>query len=198
MRVINLCHGAGDGVSSACLLTASNMVMGRGEFLDENDCVCQILRDFIVETNDSMPLDILGRIYTPLIWEIIGTKTNNKKILKRRARKLIDMCFDLHHKYIKEIDKPKRINRKTIEKFKKNDYSVDLYGMLVAYGWRDYTECGQHAANFIQYIYCYTRKKDNKIWEECPKIIREIAKIGDKRPIETVITHDQLADSLCG
>ena len=33
MRVINLTHGAGNGVDKACLMTASNMLIGRPVFL---------------------------------------------------------------------------------------------------------------------------------------------------------------------
>lgn len=34
------------------------------------------------------------------------------------------------------------------------------------------------------------------IWRKCPEIIREVASIGDKRPVECVISQDQLAGCL--
>lgn len=38
--------------------------------------------------------------------------------------------------------------------------------------------------------------ESKRVWRMCPEIIREVAAIGDRRPVETVIDHETLADAL--
>ena len=90
MRVIKLSHGKGNGIDKACLMTASNMLIGKGDEGDDNSCVCPIIRSFIIPTNDKMPEDLLGKIYSPLIWEILGTKTDDKDVIQKRAYLFVD------------------------------------------------------------------------------------------------------------
>lgn len=92
-REINLTHGAGNGVDKACLMTASNMLIGKGEDGDNSSCVCPILRRFIITTNDAMPIGLLGELYGPLAWEIIGTRNDAPEVLAARTFKLVDWCF---------------------------------------------------------------------------------------------------------
>ena len=85
MRVLNLCHGEGNGVDSACLMTASNMLIGKGHEGDQNSCVCPILQRFIIRTNDLMPVELLGELYGPLAWEIIGTRNDDRSVIEARV-----------------------------------------------------------------------------------------------------------------
>lgn len=85
MRTIRLTRGKGNGVDSACLVTASNMLCGRPEDLDNNSCVCDIIQAFAIVTNDLMPLDLLPKIYGPLAWEIIGTRTEDESVFTARS-----------------------------------------------------------------------------------------------------------------
>lgn len=85
MRVIQLTHGAGNGKDKACLMTASNMLIGRPQDKDKNHCVCPVIQQFIVITNDTMPEPLLGPLYGDLAWEILGTRTTNFEITRRRA-----------------------------------------------------------------------------------------------------------------
>jgi len=90
MRRINLTHGRGNGVDSACLMTATSMLIGKPEELDECSCVCPIIRAFVIKTNDSMPKQLLGDLYGPLIWEIPGTHTEDTGVIVQRAYKCVD------------------------------------------------------------------------------------------------------------
>ena len=85
MRLIKLTHGQGNGINKACLMTASNMLIGKGQDGDKNSCVCPVIRKFIILTNDKMPESLLGEIYGPLIWEILGTKTDDIEVMRQRA-----------------------------------------------------------------------------------------------------------------
>jgi hypothetical protein len=85
MPAIRLSHGAGNGVNSACLMTASNMLIGKGNLGDTSTCQCDLIRAFVIRTNDKMPLDLLEELYGPLCWEIIGTKTDDREVIQKRA-----------------------------------------------------------------------------------------------------------------
>jgi len=85
MRVIKLCSGEGNGIDAACLMTASNMLIGRGEDGDKNWCVCPLLREFIIQTNDAMPDDLRAELYGPLVFEILGTRNDDHDVILQRA-----------------------------------------------------------------------------------------------------------------
>lgn len=65
-RPLKLCRGAGNGVDSACLMTAANMLTGNGARGDEAVCVCPVIRAFIIPTNDCMADDLRQELYGPL------------------------------------------------------------------------------------------------------------------------------------
>jgi hypothetical protein len=57
----------------------------------------------------------------------------------------------------------------------------------------------KNAAQAIQYTaeyFDHSVADKKSIWHMCPEIIRKVASIGDTRPVECVISADQLADAL--
>ena len=94
-KPLRLCHGAGNGVDTACLMTATNMLIGCGNKGDEAVCVCPVLRAFIITTNDCMPDALRQELYGPLPWLLIGTKTDDIGVMVRRAEILSDAAQEL-------------------------------------------------------------------------------------------------------
>ena len=170
MRVINLTHGAGNGVDKACLITASNMLIGRGEDLDVNTCVCPLLREFIIITNDKMPLPLLRELYTPLIWEILGTRNDDIEVLQKRAFCFADWA-------VRDICKIKC------------DPIVDIESTKAA---ADSAANAAYAANAAIAAARAAVSASTGVWKKCPEIIRKVAAIGDKRPVETVMGEEKL------
>lgn len=98
-----LCHGDGNGIDTACLMTASNMLIGKGHEGNNNSCVCPIIRQFIIQTNDAMPEDLLQELYGPLAIEIIGTRNDDPVVRQQRGftfadwsvREVVPLAFDI-------------------------------------------------------------------------------------------------------
>jgi hypothetical protein len=82
MKVVKLCHGPGNGIDTACLVTASNMLIGKGHMGDSPTCQCPLIAGIAIVTNDGMPDNVRHKLLTPLIWEIINTR-NSEAIPKR-------------------------------------------------------------------------------------------------------------------
>src|SRR4051812_30936139 len=81
-------HGAGDGKKTGCLMTMSNILVGKPEQLDktnQSNLVCTVMRSFIISTNDTIPEETLGKVYGPLAEKILGTITSDLKIMQERA-----------------------------------------------------------------------------------------------------------------
>ena len=204
MRVINLTHGAGNGVDEACLMTATNMLLGRGELGDkEGDCICPVIRAFIIPTNDAMPKHLLGEIYGPLVWEIPGTKTDDVEVIRQRAYAFADWG-------LREV-LPLYLDDEGVEKMRACPQVVDEETHANAYAnayEKAYANAAAYAnayANAYEKAYAYANaaayaaaaaNANPKVWPMCADIIRRVAAIGDKRPVECVLTHDQLAESL--
>lgn len=193
MRVIRLTHGAGNGVDKACLMTASNMLIGRGADGDNNSCVCQVLRGFIVRTNDRMPESLLGELYGPLAWEILGTRNDDRTVMLQRA----DMLFRWTRDLLNEnwAGSPYWATKSL-------DYAAGCYAeadqatckvvaMLALHTCS--TTLGLVAGDLAE---CSYASRIKNIWPLFPEIIRRVASIGDKRPVECVIDCEQLADAL--
>ncbi len=270
MRVVKLVHGAGDGVSKACLMTASNMLIGQGENRDQNSCVCRILQAFIVITNDNMPLEILSDLYGPLVWEILGTTSDDEAVQSERSRAMVnwlireayptilDLIGDPAAQVLRDSDEMKAYDRFESRKMRDllsagyraspnsrvkstiGPLSANLSGEVVdnkGYNYvgyfvaqsfvnilsavaeaRDdfdallgvgrpaptvflgagYPASEQSRLGYAEYLARYSAFKGrvNECWKMCPDIIRRVAAIGDKRPVETVITCDDLAGKL--
>ena len=186
MRVINLTHGAGNGVDEACLMTATNILLGRGELGDkEGDCICPVIRAFIIPTNDAMPKHLLGEIYGPLVWEIPGTKTDDVEVIRQRAYAFADWG-------LREVS-PLYLDDEGVEKMRACPQVVDEETHANAYA--NAYEKAYAYANAAAYA-AAAANANPKVWPMCADIIRRVAAIGDKRPVECVLTHDQLAESL--
>ena len=194
-KIIHLTHGAGNGVDTACLMTASNMLCGRGADGDYNSCVCLVIRSFIITTNDAMPEALLGELYGPLAWEILGTRTDDPSVERQRAYRFSDWA-------VREVA-PIALDAKGL-----HEQAAKLRGLEPVVDQPTAADAG-NAANAAAHAACaaayaayagadaaYAGADAETIWRKCPDIIREVAAIGDRRPVETVIGHDELADAL--
>lgn len=224
-KIIHLTHGAGNGVDTACLMTASNMLCGRGADGDYNSCVCLVIRSFIITTNDAMPEALLGELYGPLAWEILGTRTDDPSVERQRAyrfsdwavREVAPIALDakgLHEQAAKlrglepVVDQPTAADAGNAAYAA--SYAADAGNAAnAAYAGNaatsaSYAACaaayaayaGADAAHAACAAAAYAGADAETIWRKCPDIIREVAAIGDRRPVETVIGHDELADAL--
>ena len=214
MRVIHLTHGAGNGVDKACLMTASNMLIGRGEDGDQNSCVCPLLREFIIPTNDAMPEEMLGELYGPLAWEILGTKTEDTDVLVQRALAFADWAL----REVCGVNCDPIVDERTAYAAK---VAAGNAGNA-AYATKDTADAAAYAADAAAYAAyaakadanaaattayaaevaagnaayaakdaaAYAAAKDAKadanaaVWRKCPGIIRHVAAIGGTRPKE--------------
>jgi len=216
-KIIHLTHGAGNGVDTACLMTASNMLCGRGADGDYNSCVCLVIRSFIITTNDAMPEALLGELYGPLAWEILGTRTDDPSVERQRAyrfsdwavREVAPIALDakgLHEQAAKlrglepVVDQPTAADAGNAANAA--SYAADAGNAANAAYAGNAANAAAHAACAAAYAAyagadaAYAGADAETIWRKCPDIIREVAAIGDRRPVETVIGHDELADAL--
>jgi len=197
MRVINLTHGEGNGIDKACLMTASNMLIGKPEDLDNNSCVCPLLREFIIITNDGMPLELLRELYTPLIWEILGTRNDDPVILKKRA-----YCFaDWAVRDICNLDVAEIVDIETaLTAYAVANAAAKAAAYAAAYNFTYATYNAVDAAADAAYSAANAAADAAAdavaIWEKCPEIIRKVAAIGDKRPVEIVLSETELRETL--
>lgn len=180
-KVIKLCKGPGNGVDTACLVTASNMLMGKGGLGDAITCQCPIIAGFIIPTNDYMPDDLRARLYGPLVYEIIGTRTDDLVIEKKRFEALFDWCCS--QVYLDGSSERIRL----LASLDKSVQGLDLRREIVSWG--------PHAEVLGTWVGSWAGYMPG-IWERCPEIILEMAAIGDRRPVETVISVDRLSEIL--
>ena len=157
MKVIKLCSGPGNGVDTACLMTASNMLIGKGYMGDEATCQCSLIRKIIIHANDSMLQTQRNELLGPLVFEILGTK--NSAALQRRAR------FCLQWMEANGLET------------KKAQYAFD-----------------NHYYEEVASLLGVQLRFDLQI--KVPKLILDLAAIGDKRPVEPKITEEQLCKTL--
>lgn len=205
MRIINLCHGAGNGVDSACVMTASNMLIGKGYHGDTNSCVCPLIREFVIATNDAIPLELLGELYTPLIWEILGTR--NPDVESERVFCFVDwLCREvlplwypgLKIDAIVDYSSAQEAGR-ALQWLGPNPVR-DHASYACHYAQKDtiYPECG-YGPTAVRYVsYALRYMKSEAAWRKCPDIVRRVAAIGEKQKIEFAITIEELENALLG
>lgn len=212
-KPLRLCHGAGNGIDKACLMTATNMLRGRPEARDGCDsCTCMLLARFIVCTNDTMRACDRHEVYGPLPWEIMGTYTEDPKVLLKRARVLVDGCRDmLQAPY---CDAQSYIYMDRAEGYLR--HAADGGGgslqsrLVSAVTNATSALCassrgGSHAlyeGGVLGRVLRYTTApykspvKTRVGANRCRNLILEVCKIGDKRPVELKMTPSQLSTAL--
>lgn len=193
---IRLCRGKGNGVDTACLMTASNMLIGRGEDGDRNHCVCLVIRKFILFVNDMMPDDLRDELLAPLAWEILGTLSYDPEVNKARVGYLNEQIGEIAKSL---LDEPRL-------SLHGNDWSDELRQWVEPWHTVYLTEAIHTAVPqtvpeilAVQASRVFTHAATMhfpELWHRAPEIIRAMTAIGDKRPVETVITHEQLAEAL--
>lgn len=208
-RVIRLTSGAGNGVDQACLMTASNMLIGKGSMGDVATCQCDLIRAFVIPTNDAMPDDLRCELYGPLVYEILGTKTDDPQLLQQRAFAFADWA-------VREIAPIALRANGLAEDAKKleglpticDDATAAAVADAAARAAADAVaaavaaaSAATHAAHAARAAAASAaahaaRAAANTIWRKCPEIILRVAAIGDRRPVEPACTVDELADAL--
>lgn len=167
-------HGMGDGKKTGCLMTMSNALIGRPEDLDKSkhNLVCLVMRSFIVSTNDTIPEEILGRVYAPLAEQILGTITKDPKVMQERAIMFAEWADN--------IPRPKRfVIRKSLteeayEKFRKGQDSTTVaYDVAAAAAKRAITVLGGS-------------KNKQQIAEACRDILAKVAASCERTPVPIV------------
>ena len=226
MRTIHLTSGAGNGVDKACLMTAANMLIGRGEDGSVCYCVCPVIQNFITATNDAIgdySEELLGELYTPLIWEILGTKVDVETERKRGyyfADKAIRVFTSIALEecgMVEEANKLRSLSELVDAETANaactaartactadsatNRAAVDAVVHAIYAAVHADTDAYVHAATYAAHaVYATTDAAADaeRVYRMLPDIIRGAIAIGDKRPVETVMTHDQLAGALAG
>jgi hypothetical protein len=177
-KPICLCKGAGNGVDQACLMTAANMLCGKGDMGDaaEGSCVCPIIRAFIIPTNDRMPSNLRSELYGPLAWEIVGTASDDRAVWVRRAGIFADAAAEL----------------------------AKIAAAADAAAYAVYAAAAGYAAAYAAYAAAANAAAANadaddvqrQIWTICRDAILSACAVGDKRPVERTITAQQLVGAL--
>jgi hypothetical protein len=202
MRTIKLCFGAGNGVDTACLMTAVSIVTGAESPTDSPSCVCPILRAFIVKCNDNMPDALRSELFTPLIWELPGTQTtvenqilrakvfaHGSQILAARAAAARAAAYAAAAVDADVAAAAARAARAAVDAA---DVAAAADAADVAAAAADVAAYAARAAAYaadVAAAYAAVRE----IYEYCVTLIRVAMSIGDKRPVEIVKTPEQLA-----
>lgn len=193
-KPLRLCNGAGNGVDTACLMTATNMLIGRGDKGDEAVCVCPVLRAFIITTNDCMPDDLRQELYGPLPWLLIGTKTSDVSVMVRRAEILSEAAQELAKYAAKSAEYA--------------EYAA-MYAKYAARYAAKSAEYAKSAAMYAKYAAMYAAMyaaesaksaeyaaEQRRIWMLCRDALVRAAEVGSKTPVEIVMTPDEICAAL--
>ena len=211
MRVIRLTRGSGNGVDEACLMTASNMLIGCGEQGDKNNCVCPLLRAFILPTNDSMPKDTLGELYGPMVFEILGTRSEYRSVMTARMLAFVDWFlrdfsvsrmkyFGHDEQARKRAELPPIVDAKTLSFSMTADLNDSEHSIVTlalndldrpGQNWDEAVACDVSHAVCREYVLGY-----KQAFTKCPEIIRRIAAIGERKQVATCLSWDDLAHKL--
>ena len=206
-----LTHGEGNGVDRACLMTASNMLIGRGEDGDKNHCVCDVIRAFVIVTNDAMPEHLLGPLYGPLTIEILGTRTNDPSVLVARAmafadwavREIAPLALEASGrlslaKQLRSLapvcDQKTAIVAHTVAAVVASDSNSRFVGYAAKSASNAASAAYISAASYAAHL--ASAVLTSSVWDKCPEIIRRVAAIGDQRPVERVISQRDLVHRL--
>lgn len=206
---LRLCYGAGDGKTEACLMTATNMLIGQPEQEDKAVCVCPTLRGFIITTNDGMPGELRQLLYGDLPWEIIGTRTDDKEAMADRLavfQRLAEKCqaaltafgYRVNGKFRGDVtdlaNETMLISRSLRSGRVSSDSNLawpgDMAALIVS-----------TTVDIIDSSSPNTTAEDRAcsiqtVWGWCREAILEICAIGDKRPVETVMSVEEMVAAL--
>lgn len=190
-------HGMGDGQKTGCLMTMGNSLIGHSEDLDkstEHNKVCTVLRSFIISTNDTIPVDILNRVYAPLAEKILGTITKDPKVMQERAIMFAEWADN--------IPRPKRmVVRTSLTEWAYEQFRLGKDPQIVA---------ADVAAKAAQRAITVMRgksdpkgktkvrpmKDQNVIAEACRDILAKVTESCERQPI--TICNTQLQQELAG
>lgn len=183
-------------------MTASNMLIGRGQDGDNNSCVCPLLRTFIIITNDAMPERILGEVYGPLVWEVLGTRTDDPAVLMKRMFVFIEradaILQSVRCSLIASLGCSKYMMDAKVFAAEVKDYA-EWPGCMEVW-FPELEHKARRPISYIGRVMAHLIHMENhtstNVCHTCADIIREVAAIGDKRPVECAISQEVLADAL--
>lgn len=180
-------HGAGDGVKTGCLMTMSNVLVGHGEDTDkstDHNKVCTVMRSFIMSTNDTIPVDILAKVYGPLAEKILGTITSDPKVLRERAIMFAEWSDEI------PLPPKKLVRRKSLteEAYEKFRLAAPEYYSSVA------SDIAHQACNRAVKVLRASSKNTMQIAELCRDILAKVAASGERKPV--VVVNTELAKEL--
>ena len=195
-KPLRLCHGAGNGVDTACLMTATNMLIGCGNKGDEAVCVCPVLRAFIITTNDCMPDALRQELYGPLPWLLIGTKTDDIGVMVRRAEILSDAAQELaeYAEYAAKSAKYAAESAKYAAEYAA-EYAAKSAKYAAEYAKYAAEYAAEYAAKDAKYAAEYAAA-ERRIWTICRDALVRAAEVGSKTPTEIVMTPDEICAAL--
>lgn len=203
MRTIKLCRGAGNGIDSACLMTAVSIVSGAKIPDDKPSCVCPTLRAFIIKCNDSMPDNLRSELFTPLIWELPGTVTTlENQILRARVfahgAQILATYAATYATYAANAAADATASAAYATAYAAN---ATAYAAAYAASAANATANAAYAASATANAANATANAANatskrEVYEYCVTLICIAMSIGDKRPVEIVKTPKQLAEML--
>lgn len=172
-------HGMGDGKKTGCLMTMSNALAGYPLMLDKSTSQCDVLRSFIIATNDKLPLEVLAKAYASLAEEILGTKTKDPNILRKRAIMLAEWAdaVPLPPRYV--------IRKKLVDEVIALLDKTKPENMLIV-ACEIAARASTRAINVMA-----AAKTQVAIAEACRDIIRKIALADERQPVPIVNTELQ-------
>jgi hypothetical protein len=151
-------------------------------------CVCPVLRAFILGVNDSLPDAMRQEYLGPLPWVIIGTKVNDPKVSRLRAKYMLKCTHKLTLRGCGTYFHTEMLNARK-HTANATEYCRTGFWLVAA------NACSSALA-------CFIRAFDANPYElrllavGCRDIIVGAAAIGSKTPVELVMTPDQLCEAL--
>lgn len=199
-KPLKLCRGAGNGIDKACLMTAANMLIGRGDAGDEAVCTCEVLRGFILRTNDAMHWQTRRRLYGPLPWSLVGTRTTDVKVHLRRAEILALALRKMRTLAVNDLRDDVKLSPADNMKFGAFFYlSVAKRRAAEADADTLATCCfSANSAGYAAIAYGRLANHSTPIWEVCRDALVEAIAVGNKTPVELQQTPEKLVAVLNG
>ena len=196
-RPLKLCRGPGNGVDQAGLMTATNMLSGCGDAGDAAVCTCEVLRDFIVRTNDAMHWRTRRRLYGPLPWSLVGTRTTDSEVHRRRAEILVLSVSKMRELAIKDLRDGASLKAAHANKFS-SFYCLNLSKKSKPEERFGLYRCSVIEAARAASLYGAAANSGVPIWEACRDALVEAIAVGSKTPVELKQTPEKLVAVLNG
>ena len=113
---MKLVKGSGSPTEGACLLSAVAWYAGEKDWTDAPECVCPMVRTIGIALNDALPSNAeRERICGPLIFRVMGTRTDDADVLRERRRVLVQFAIEQARSVLHYVPSGEQRPRKAIE-----------------------------------------------------------------------------------